>query len=251
MECCYTVLKTLADCLNTYHIAASTEAIYRSFYGHLQTANQHLNLTRIIEWEPFLYKHLWDSLTLLEVLPQTGRYACLDVGTGGGIPGIPLWIAHPDWTITLVDATGKKVKAVNRMIEALFQDFAPWLREPARCMQGRAEELAQQALYREQFDWVVARALAPLPVLLELTLPFLKPGGTLVAMKGPQMQSELQESWAVAPLLGGQYRTYKSLSLPDGSQRHLVVFDKCSPTPHLFPRKAGIPAHQPLSGQRH
>lgn len=249
MACCCIALKTLADCLNEFGLPASAEAVYQHFFEQLEAANRQVNLTRILGWESFLYKHIWDSLTLLTVLPQVPALHFLDLGSGGGVPGIPLWIARPNWSGILLDSVGKKMRAVSAMVDSLCQHFPDWFSTSMSVLNGRAEDVGQQAIYREQFDWVVARAVAPLPVLLELALPLVKPGGGVIAMKGPQVDTELGEGKAVAPLLGGTLREVRSLVLPDGSQRCLVIFDKKSPTPHKFPRKPGVPSHQPLKGQ--
>lgn len=249
MACCCIALKTLADALDEYGLSASAAAVYQHFFEQLEAANLQVNLTRIVGWESFLYKHVWDSLTLLTVLPQVPALRFLDLGSGGGVPGIPLWIARPSWSGVLLDSVGKKMRAVSAMVDSLQQHFPDWFTTALTVLNGRAEDVGQQSPYREQFDWVVARAVAPLPVLLELALPLVKPGGGLIAMKGPQVDAELGEGKAVAPLLGGTWREVRSLVLPDGSQRCLVVFDKKSATPPKFPRKSGIPSHQPLKGQ--
>lgn len=202
------------------------------FYDLLVAANQQFNLTRIVDEHDVVVKHFLDSLSVLTVAPP-GPLKFVDIGTGAGFPAIPLLIARPDWKGLLVDSIGKKVR--------FLQDTIQSLQLPAVAVQGRAEELGQDPLYREQFDLAIARAVGPLSPVCEYGLPLVRVGGHFIAMRG----RELEKADAAIHKLGGEIIAVSPLELA-GMQRHLVVVKKVRPTPKSYPRRAGQPTSKPL-----
>ncbi len=202
--------------------------------------NQVMNLTAAHTLEELRVRHLQDSLQLLD-LPevQAAGYA-LDVGTGGGFPGIPLAIARPDLQVTLIDATLKKVRAVQDFIEAIPVPNAV-------AMAGRAEELGRDPRWRQKFDLVVSRAFAPLAMLLEYTAPFCQPGGHLVAFKGPDADAELETSGEAMHQLGVRFNRTARYQMRDHTF-NLLIFDVQGQIPSAFPRSHAEIRKKPLTG---
>ena len=199
--------------------------------------NEKVNLTAIKEPEEFVEKHYIDSLAALKTAEFQDVETVLDLGTGGGFPGIPLAIMAPEKKFTLVDSLAKRLKIIDELA--------------AKCeiynvetLHGRAEDLAQKEEYRENFDLVVSRAVAEMNVLAEYALPFVKVGGALIAYKtaGEKLDNELEAAAKAIRLLGGELiRTKK------GEGDHtLVIIKKTKKTPAKYPRKAGTPKKEPL-----
>jgi 16S rRNA (guanine527-N7)-methyltransferase len=213
-----------------------------SLYDELVQWNEKVNLTRITSEDEAIVKHFVDSFTPVRILAEDERRKPLrfiDIGTGGGFPAIPLLILHPHWQATLVDSVGKKLAFVSHALGTLGLQ--------AEVLHMRAEDLAHQKGRREAYDLAIARALADLPVLVELTLPFLKPGGRLIAMKGKAVDEEVARSSKAIHMLGGAAPVITSLVLPDDvGERSLVSVAKLKATPLLYPRKAGTPQATPL-----
>lgn len=160
--------------------------LFSTYYTLLETANQTTNLTRIIGEENTAYKHFLDSLAPLWLSPLPSGAHCLDMGAGAGFPSVPLAIVRPDLSMTLVDSVGKKV--------AFLQDVSDQLGLGFSALHGRSEDLGHNPAFRECFDVALARAVAPLPALCELTLPFVRVGGCFYAWKGPGAQEEDRKS---------------------------------------------------------
>ena len=162
------------------------------------------------------------------------------MGTGAGFPGLPLKIFAPDIRLTLMDSLGKRVRFLETVVSELgLTDVA--------CIHARAEEAARDRAYREHYDIAVSRAVARLPVLLEYTLPFVRQGGTLLALKGRQYQEEVDEAARALKLLGGTLRDVRPVHLPGlDDVRAVIIVRKERPTPRAYPRKAGTPAKKPL-----
>jgi 16S rRNA (guanine527-N7)-methyltransferase len=177
-----------------------------------------------------------DSLTAEDLLEADWRV--LDLGSGGGCPGLPLAIQRPDLQLTLVEANGRKSGFLREAVQQLGLTNV-------RVANERSEFLARQVPYRESFDAVVAKAVAPMPVLIELALPFLEVGGILVAFKGPSLEAELQLADNALSKLGGVHLRTRAYSVMDRSYVHCVI-EKRRETPHEYPRRPGIPAHSPL-----
>jgi len=207
--------------------------------------NQKFNLTAITGREQIEIRHFLDSLSVLQaeethqVLSSPGARA-IDIGSGAGFPGIPLAIVYPQAQITLLDATGKKVTFLKHIAQRLCL-------EGVTAIHGRAEDLAHDPAYREQYDLALARAVAELPVVVEYALPFCRGGGYLVAQRGSDGSAEAQAAQRAIALLGGEMRRIVPVrvpGLPEGPT--LVVIRKAGPTPVGYPRRAGMPSKKPL-----
>jgi len=218
------------------------------FVELLLAANQRLNLTRIVEPAEVERRHLLDSLTcalpVLDALQAGAAWRCLDVGSGGGLPGIPLAIAFPALQVTLLEATGKKAAFLRDALADLQLSSASVVAE-------RAEDAARNPLHRDAYDLVVARALAPLDVALEWCLPFVRPGGVLVLPRGSDLEAQLPGGWIAAKALSARLRPPIPLDLADlPPGRALVVADKLGRTPRAYPRRPGLASRRPLGGPR-
>ena len=183
---------------------------------------------------------IWDDLILDALSGErhlSSEARVLDLGSGGGIPGIPLQIARPDCRFCLVESNGRKASFLRRAAAALGLD--------CEVQAVRSEELAFARGYRGTFDHVTAKAVSSLRVLIELAMPFLRKGGTLVAYKGPSVAGEIAEASAALRELRAEVTAVEPYSLGERSYFHCVV-TKVDTTPKKYPRRAGIPAHQPL-----
>jgi 16S rRNA (guanine527-N7)-methyltransferase len=214
-------------------------AALSAYAALLREWNERFNLTSITDEEGMRVKHFLDSLTVLKALPA-GALRVADVGTGAGFPGLPLKIARPELRLTLIEATGKKVTFLEAVVVALK------LRD-VTVVKARAEEVGQDPLHREQYDWVLARAVAELPVLLEYTLPLARVGGGVVAQKGENAAAEAEAARGAARSLGGRLRSLVPIHLPGLAElRYLVVYDKVAATPKPYPRRPGVPSKAPI-----
>jgi 16S rRNA (guanine527-N7)-methyltransferase len=206
----------------------------------LLARNQHLNLTRIVEPAEVERRHLLDSLTcalpVLDSLRAGAAWCCIDIGSGGGLPGIPLAIAFPSLRVTLLESAGKKA--------AFLREAAAMLGlEQVTVVSARAEDAARALDLRDHFELAVARALAPLDVALELCLPFVRPGGVLVLPRGSDLEAQLPAGEDAAQELAARLRSPIPLDDPDlPPGRSLVVAEKLHPTPPRFPRRPGMAA---------
>ncbi len=202
--------------------------------------NKNVNLTAITDPDEIRIKHFEDSLTCLETGLFFPDAKVIDVGTGAGFPGLPLAMARPDISVTLLDSLKKRLLFLEEVI-------AQTDTKNAKTVHARAEDGGRDKQLREQFDIVVSRAVSRLSVLCEYTLPYLKVGGTLIAMKGPSAQEELQEAQNAIKVLGGGEASLQKTALEDDSLSHcLVLIKKVRPTPTTYPRKAGTPTKNPL-----
>lgn len=211
------------------------------FYQYMEVLiewNEKINLTAIIEPNDIILKHFIDSITINKYVE--GQQNVIDIGTGAGFPGIPLKILNKDVKVTLLDSLNKRIqflKEVGKQLELTNIEY----------IHSRAEELAANALYRQQYDVVTSRAVARLTTLLEYMLPFVKIGGRCICMKGSNIREELEEAEKAIQLLGGKVEKIENLLLPDSNQeRNIVIIKKVIDTPFKYPRKAGIPSKQPI-----
>lgn len=222
---------------------ALTERQLQQFVTYYETLiewNQKMNLTAIEEPVEVAYKHFVDSACLLRVVPDLRGKAMIDIGTGAGFPGVPLKIMEPDLDLTLFDSLNKRIV----FLQALCQKLQL---EQVKAVHGRAEEFGVKPEYRQQYHIATARAVARMPVLLEICLPFVKKGGLFIALKGPELEQELQESGNALRELGGKIVDVKRFTLADGAYtRNLAVVEKIKDTPKKYPRKAGTPQKKPL-----
>lgn len=211
-----------------------------NFINLLLLANKEINLTSITDFDEAMVKHIYDSLIIMTTPEFRSAETVIDVGSGGGIPCIPLAICNPAKSIISIEATQKKI---NFQIEAGRQlklnNLTP--------IGGRAEEIARQAQHREQYDLVIARALAPLNILVELTVPFLKLQGRAIYYKGKDVENEIDKGIKAIQALGAELYGTKFYTLPyDFGSRTLLILRKTSFTPPLYPRKPGIPQKRPI-----
>ena len=201
--------------------------------------NARIDLTAVLEPEEMVDRHYLDSAAplALGLIPQGARV--IDVGTGAGLPGIPLCILRPDLRVTLLDAQRKRVTFLQAAIEALEL--------PAQAVHMRAEDAARDEARREAYDVAVSRAVAATPTLLELTLPFVRVGGRAIAWKGPGLQAELEQARRAAHLLGGALEGVLDAPVPGRDWQHvLLVCAKRQKTARQYPRRAGLPGKNPL-----
>lgn len=210
---------------------------FQIYSRDLRTANEQFNLTAITDPEEIALKHFLDSLSLTPLLRSA--HTLIDIGSGAGFPGIPLKIALPQLSVTLLEATGKKVAFLEQIISTLnLHDI--------RAIQSRAEDLGRDPKHRELYDVAVARAVAELAVLSEYALPFVRVGGIFIAQKSKAVEAETGRAEHAFATLGGRLREIISVRLPELEARHLVVIEKISPTPKDYPRRAGVPERKPL-----
>ncbi len=215
---------------------------FQVYYQELIDWNRRINLTAITDYDEVQVKHFLDSLTVVLALkrPLNKGTRLIDVGTGAGIPGIPLKILLPDIRLVLLDATRKKAGFLEHITQRL--DL-----KDVEIVVGRAEEIAHRSEYREQFDIVLSRAVAGLPALVELTLPFCAIGGGFIAQKKGNIEAEVQQASRAISLLSGKLADVKSIELPEFTDaRWLVVIDKIGESPPQYPRRPGIPAKRPI-----
>ena len=210
------------------------------FWAYLKEVNQSMNLTRVDSDDEAAERHFVDSLAPLKagLIPRGARV--LDVGSGAGFPGMPLAIARPDADVTLMDSLGKRVNFLSDVIAALGLN--------AQAVHFRAEEAAKNPQWREQFDCVTARAVAAMPTLAELALPFARVGGRLIAYKGPAAGEELRQAERAIELLGGGNARILQVRIPEREDwdHRLVLVDKQRATPRRFPRKSGEAGRNPI-----
>ena len=220
-------------------ITADEEALrrFRIYYDNLDKYNQVMNLTAITGEEDAARMHFLDCAALLEASDLRGK-SLIDVGTGAGFPGLVLKILCPELELTLLDSLDKRLGFLRDTCEKLgFEDVA--------LVHARAEEMPEG--FRERFDCAAARAVARLNVLCELCLPYVKPGGVFIAMKGPELDAELKEAYVALKTLGGTAERQIAYTIPGTELRHCAaVIRKSAPTPKKYPRRWAQIKKKPL-----
>lgn len=202
--------------------------------------NKVMDITNITEYEEMYIKHFIDSIYIDKTELEIDGKSIIDVGTGGGFPGIPLKFMYPTTSIALMDSLNKRIKFLQAVIDTLNLD-------DIEALHARAEELARDKHYREKFDIAVSRAVAELRTLTEYCLGFVRVGGYFIAMKGPNFQEELDNSLNAIKELGGNVEKTITYSLPDESgERSIILIKKIKPTPSKYPRGQGKPRSKPL-----
>jgi len=218
-------------------------AAFDRYRRELQAWNQRMNLTAIDDDEGVLIRHFLDSLSCVLGLRQLGKLngsRLIDVGTGAGFPGLPLKIVCPNFKLTLLEATGKKVDFLRHVVDQLQLP-------EVTVLHGRAEELGQDPAHREGYDWAVARAVAEMPVLVEYLLPLVRPGGCCLAQKGEKAPAEVNSAEKAIALLGGRLHKLLPVELHGLAEtRYLVLVNKIASTPAKYPRRPGMAAKRPL-----
>lgn len=202
---------------------------FDSYAERLVRWNSHVNLTAITEPEDIVIKHFADSLYPLKYIHMTAGQKVVDVGSGGGFPGLPMLIVNPAIEVNFVDSVGKKLAFVKDVLRnsGLFGTVT----------HKRAEEIGKDSEYREQYDYAVARAVAPLNILCEYCLPLVRVGGLFVSLKGSSGRDELRQAEKAIKTLGGELAKFEEYSLSNGDGRSLIIIRKISQTPTKYPRK--------------
>ncbi len=237
-------LSLLQKYMEEHGIALSSDQLqkFASFYDLLIEKNKVMNLTAITEPDEVVTKHFIDSLSVISFFEDisSGEYMVIDVGTGGGFPGIPLKIAFPNLHITLFDSLQKRILFLQDVISQLgLSDID--------AIHGRAEDFGRDESYREKYDLCVSRAVANLSTLSEYCLPFVKSGGTFISYKTDSVDEELSAATeAIRVLGGGNPRIEKYELYSTDAIRSLLIIDKVKPTPKKYPRKAPLPKKSPL-----
>ena len=215
--------------------------IYRALCAHILEVNKIHNLTAIRDVPGVITKHFADSLTIAKYIPQGA--SLIDVGTGGGFPTLPLAIFRPDLDITALDGTAKRIEYVKNTAKLLGLTNVT-------AITGRAEEFAAKSEFRETFDFATARAVASLPVLTELCLPFVKVGGVFASMKAAQGKAELESAANAISLCGGKLLSADSFSLTQDNvefeDRVIITISKAKQTPQKYPRHYSQISKKPL-----
>lgn len=212
-------------------------AQFIDYYNLLIEYNNKINLTAITEPIEVIIKHFLDSVLPYKELELNATI--IDIGTGAGFPLVPLKIIRPDLKITLVDSLNKRINFLNEVVKTLSL-------KDVTCIHSRAEDLATKIDFRQKFDYCVARAVAKLNTLSELTLPFIRIGGKLLAYKA-DFSEELASASKALGVLGGKFEKTLSFELPQNmGTRNIIVIKKVSNTPQKYPRGANKPKSNPL-----
>jgi 16S rRNA (guanine(527)-N(7))-methyltransferase GidB len=213
---------------------------FETYWRLLVEWNERMNLTAITEREAVYEKHFYDSLTLAFHLDPNGIGRLADIGSGAGFPSLPLKILFPHLEVLIVDSLGKRI----RFLEHLTAELGL---AGVTCLHARAEDAARMPEHRDGYDLVTARAVARMNVLSEFCLPFARPSGLFAAMKGSDPAAEIAEAKRALSELGGKLEAVHALELPfEQAGRHIVIIRKSGRTPARYPRKAGVPAKQPI-----
>ena len=210
------------------------------YYELLIEKNRVMNLTAITDFREVIQKHFLDSLSLIKVLEEKPNGRILDIGTGAGFPGIPIKIAFPDCSVTLVDSVNKKIGFIQEVVSKLSL-------HNVEAIHGRVEDLGHDVSHREQYDLVVSRAVASLPALVEYCLPFVRIGGAFLSYKSVKVDEELLAGKKAIQILGGRLEKDVRFQLPGTEiERAFLLIEKEKPCPNKYPRKAGMPTRTPI-----
>lgn len=228
----YKIIKEYMDIDN---VSAEKFAVYMEL---LREWNEKINLTAITDEEGILVKHFFDSCSISEFVDNNSKI--IDVGTGAGFPGLPLKIVNDTLNLTLVDSLNKRIKFLNEVKNKLGL-------KNVETVHSRAEDVGIDNKYREKYDFAVSRAVAELRILVEYLLPLVKVGGKVIAMKGPNIDEEVENAKKAVKLLGGEIERIESFRLGNtDNERTVIIIKKIKNTESKYPRKAGIPRKNPL-----
>lgn len=221
-------------------LTSRMEEQFDLYYRLLIEWNKHMNLTGITAEDEVYEKHFFDSLTAAFPIDIIKVEHVIDIGAGAGFPSIPLKICFPHLSVVIVDSLKKRISFLEHLAKELHIDNVTFLH-------GRAEDIARDSHHRNHYDVALARAVARMPVLTELCLPFVKKNGIFIALKGASGQVEQKEANKACRLLGGRWLEPYVTKLPnEKSNRYILRMEKVDATPKKYPRKAGIPAKKPL-----
>ncbi|MBQ2936025.1 MAG: 16S rRNA (guanine(527)-N(7))-methyltransferase RsmG [Lachnospiraceae bacterium] len=231
--------------LKEFDLTVSEKQIeqFIKYYELLTEWNSFMNLTAITEFDEVIKKHFVDSVSLVRAISdiKEKEYTLIDVGTGAGFPGIPLKIMFPNLKVVLLDSLNKRVSFLNEVIEKLKLTGI-------EAYHGRAEDFANKKEFRECFDFCVSRAVANLATLSEYCIPFVKTEGCFISYKSEKITEEYECAKEAIKILGGNYLNQVEFYLPNSDiYRNLFVIQKINNTPGKFPRKAGLPAKEPIT----
>ena len=222
------------------HLSRSQIDLFHTYKTMLFDWNQRISLTAITQDEEIIIKHFFDSLTCLTVINVKRPISIADIGTGAGFPGIPIKIALPHIQLTLIESVVKKSEFCSLAVENLHL-------KNVKVLTRRVEEIGQDLQFREQFDYVVARAVSGLSTLAEYALPLIKIGGDFIAMKADHIEQELQSGEKAIEMLGGEIHSVRLIELPKNmGNRSLIVVNKNQKSPPEYPRRVGIPKKRPI-----
>jgi 16S rRNA (guanine527-N7)-methyltransferase len=214
-----------------------SEKQYQKFIKYkemLQEWNEKVNLTAIVEDEDIIKKHFIDCIKAFKFEKLKNAKKIIDIGTGGGFPGIPIKIINQDVEIVLLDSLNKRINFLNEVISELNL-------KKITAIHGRAEDFSKDKFYRENFDIAISRAVANLKVLSEYCIPYVKVNGYFVSLKGPSVEEEINDSKSVIGQLGGKIEDIIQVEIEDSDLKHnLVVIKKIKETPKQYPRKASV-----------
>lgn len=213
---------------------------FETYFRLLVEWNEKINLTAITDKEEIYLKHFYDSIApILQGYIDNSPLSILDIGAGAGFPSIPMKILYPEIDITIIDSLNKRINFLNILANELELSGVHFFH-------GRAEDFGQDKVFRAKFDIVTARAVARMQVLAELTIPFLKVNGRLIALKAAAAEEELISAEKALKTLFSQVTVNKNYKLPNGDDRNITIVSKKKETPNKYPRKAGTPNKKPL-----
>lgn len=229
----------LADYFNQYNLSTDNIEEFEEFKKFLLEYNEHTNLTRITDDDDFNVKHFLDSLSIFRTKLIDHDKKIIDIGTGAGFPGIPLKLYDKSLDITLLDSLKKRIDFLNLVIDKFEL-------KNIEAIHARAEEIARDVKYREQYDIAISRAVANLATLSEYALGFVKVGGYFISQKGPEYKDEIKDAENAIKTMGAEIEDVIKVPLPNDIEHYLVVIKKVKPTNKKYPRGGGKPRKNPL-----
>ena len=216
-----------------------SDDVLKNFYDYMNgiiSWNDKINVTAIVDPDEFIVKHFIDSITINEIVENKGKL--LDIGTGAGFPGVPIKLLNDKLSVTLIDAVNKKLNVIRDVSKDMNIDNL-------EIIHSRAEDLARDKNYREQYDYVTTRAVSNLSTILEYMIPFLKVNGIAICMKGPNYKEEIDEAKNTFKVLGIKLKEVKKYMF-EGQERNVLIIEKLKKTDEKFPRGGGKPLKEPL-----